>query len=221
MDGRVIDIIVDSFGKIIVPGFLYTIPLTLVSFAIGLCIAMVNAALQVGDVFGFKTLSRLYVWVFRGTPLLVQIFIIFYGLPSIGILLDPIPAAISAFSLNVGAYATETIRGSILALDSGQKEAGFMVGMNYFQIMIHVLLPQALRNAIPTLFNTLISLLKDTSLAANITVSEMFMTTQRIVATTYEPLVLYIEVALIYLMFCSVLSGLQHSLEHRSKWKWA
>ncbi|MDQ0361785.1 amino acid ABC transporter permease [Breznakia pachnodae] len=219
MDSRVFDIIVSSFGKIIIPGFLYTIPLTLISFAIGLLIAIATATVQVANIPVFKTISRFYIWVFRGTPLLVQIFIIFYGLPNVGILLDPIPAAITAFSLNVGAYASETIRGSILAIDSGQKEAGFMVGMNYFQIMIHVILPQALRNAIPALFNTFISLLKDTSLAANITVSEMFMVTQRIVATTYEPLILYLEVAFIYLLFCTVLSSLQRFLERHYEMK--
>lgn len=219
MDSRVFDIIVSSFGTIIIPGFLYTIPLTLISFAIGQLIAIVTATVQVANIPVFKTISRCYIWVFRGTPLLVQIFIIFYGLPNVGILLDPIPAAIIAFSLNVGAYASETIRGSILAIDRGQKEAGFMVGMNYFQILIHVILPQALQNAIPALFNTFISLLKDTSLAANITVSEMFMVTQRIVATTYEPLILYVEVAFIYLVFCSVLSSLQRFLEHHYKMK--
>ena len=213
MDGRVLTILIDSFQKIIIPGFLYTIPLTLVSFTIGLFIAIISATLQVANIPLFKTISRLYIWIFRGTPLLVQIFIIFYGLPNVGILLDPIPAAIVAFSLNVGAYASETIRGAILSIDKGQTEAGFMVGMSYFQVMFHIILPQALKNAIPALFNTFISLLKDTSLAANITVSEMFMVTQRIVATTYEPLILYLELAFIYLLFCTVLSSFQRFLE--------
>lgn len=217
MDARIIEIIIDSFGKIIIPGLLYTIPLTLVSFAIGLVIAIASATVRIANIPVLKQISKFYVWVFRGTPLLVQIFIIFYGLPNIGILLDPIPAAIVAFSLNVGAYASETIRGSILAIDKGQEEAGLMVGMNYFQVMFHIILPQALKNAIPALFNTFISLLKDTSLAANITVSEMFMATQRIVATTYEPLVLYLEVACIYLLFCTLLSSLQRYLERRYK----
>ncbi len=219
MDARIIEIIIDSFGKILIPGLVYTIPLTLVSFSIGLLIAIFSASVQIANIPILKQLSKFYVWVFRGTPLLVQIFIIFYGLPNVGILLDPIPAAITAFSLNVGAYASETIRGSILAIDKGQEEAGLMVGMNYFQVMYHIILPQALRNAIPALFNTFISLLKDTSLAANITVSEMFMATQRIVATTYEPLVLYLEVACIYLFFCSVLSALQRYLERRYELK--
>ena len=213
MDDRVLTILIDSFQKIIIPGFLYTIPLTLVSFTIGLFIAIISATLQVANIPLFKTISRLYIWIFRGTPLLVQIFIIFYGLPNVGILLDPIPAAIVAFSLNVGAYASETIRGAILSIDKGQTEAGFMVGMSYFQVMFHIILPQALKNAIPALFNTFISLLKDTSLAANITVSEMFMVTQRIVATTYEPLILYLELAFIYLLFCTVLSSFQRFLE--------
>ena len=215
MDARIFEIVIDSFSKILIPGIVYTIPLTLISFTIGLAIAIASASTQIANIPILKSITKLYVWIFRGTPLLVQIFIIFYGLPSVGILLDPIPAAIVAFSLNVGAYASETIRGSILAIDKGQQEAGLMVGMTHFQVMLHIILPQALRNAIPALFNTFISLLKDTSLAANITVSEMFMVTQRIVAATYEPLVLYLEVAFIYLMFCTILSKLQHYLETR------
>lgn len=215
MDQRVIEIVLSSFWKILLPGLLYTIPLTLLSFAFGLIIAIATAFFQIANIPVLKSLSKFYIWIFRGTPLLVQIFIIFYGLPSVGIYLDPIPAAIIAFSLNVGAYASETIRGSILAIEKGQSEAGLMVGMTYFQTIRYIVLPQALKNAIPALFNTFISLLKDTSLASNITVAEMFMVTQRIVAVTYEPLILYLEVAFIYLLFCTALSKLQKVLEQR------
>lgn len=215
MTGRVFEIMLTSFWRILLPGLVYTIPLTLISFTLGLLIAIVTALLQVAEVKVLRQLCRFYVWVFRGTPLLVQLFIIFYGLPVIGIQLSAIPSAVAAFSLNVGAYASETIRASILAIAKGQSEAAYAAGMTYTQTMAYVILPQAMKNSIPPLFNTFISLVKDTSLASNITVVEMFMATQRIVARTYEPLALYIEVAFIYLMFCTVLSRVQGLLEKK------
>ena len=118
-------------------------------------------------------------------------------------------AAIIVFSLNTGAYCAETIRGSIESVPQGQMEAGLCVGMSYMQIMMHIILPQAFRSAFPSLFNNLISLVKDTSLAANITVTEMFMQTERIAGRTYQFMQLYIEVALVYLIFCTVLTWLQ------------
>ena len=145
----------------------------------------------------------------RGTPLLVQLFVVFYGLPNVGILIDPFPAAVLVFSINQGAYCSETIRAALESVPAGQMEAGQCVGMSYLQIIRRIILPQALRTAFPPLSNSLIGLVKDTSLAANITVVEMFMATQRIVARTFESLALYIEVGMIYLLFCTVLTKLQ------------
>ena len=141
--------------------------------------------------------------------MLVQLFVVFYGLPGVGILIEPFPAAVLVFSINEGAYCAETIRAALESVPKGQMEAGQCVGMSYLQIIRRIILPQALRTAFPTLASTLIAMVKDTSLAANITVTEMFMTTQRIVARTYEPLALYIEVGLVYLLFCTVLTRLQ------------
>lgn len=217
MSQRVIQILVSSFGKILIPGLIYTIPLTIISFALGLCIAIVTALLQVMNVKILKQISQFYIWVFRGTPLMVQLFIIFYGLPSVGIMINAVPAAIVAFSLNVGAYASETLRGAILSVPKTQSEACYACGMTKVQGMFHVILPQALKSSLPALFNSFISLVKDTSLAANITVTEMFMVTQRLVAITYEPLFLYMEVAFIYLIFCTGLTYLQKVLEKRLK----
>ena len=212
-DERVITILQESFVKILIPGITYTIPLTLVSFAIGLFIAILVALVQVSNVKVLNPIVKFYVWVIRGTPLLVQLFIIFYGLPSLGILLNAIVAAIIAFSLNVGAYASETLRAAILSVPAGQIEAGYSLGMNYFQVLHRIILPQAFKVSVPPLFNSFISLVKDTSLAANITVTEMFMVSQRIAAKTYEPLALYCEVAVIYLIFCTVLANVQHQAE--------
>ncbi|WP_312095272.1 amino acid ABC transporter permease [Aminipila sp.] len=210
MDARIIEILQDSFFKILIPGLVYTIPLTLISFFLGLMIALLTAIVQIADIKFLKGVAKFYVWIIRGTPLLVQIFIIFYGLPSIGIVLDPLPAAIIAFSLNVGAYASETLRAAILSVPKGQLEAGYCVGLSYVQTMTIIILPQAFKTAFPPLFNSFIGLVKDTSLAASITVTEMFMATQQIAAKLYEPLILYCEVAVIYLMFCTVLTQLQH-----------
>lgn len=214
---RVFNILQESFFKILIPGITYTIPLTLVSFAFGLLIAIIAAFLQVSRIRILTPIVKFYVWVIRGTPLLVQIFIIFYGLPNAGIVLNALPAAIIAFSLNVGAYASETLRAAILSVPLGQIEAGHALGMNYFQTLYRIILPQAFKVSVPPLFNSFIGLVKDTSLAANITVTEMFMATQRIAAKTFEPLALYCEVAVIYLIFCTVLSKTQRITERLLK----
>lgn len=209
MTNRLFEILVDSFWKILVPGITMTVPLTIISFAIALAIAVVVALIQVANIKGLKQLARFYVWVIRGTPLLVQLYVIFYGLPRLGLLINPVPAAIFVFAINTGAYDSETMRAAIESVSKGQLEAGYCVGMSYWQTMRRIVLPQAFRTAFPPLSNSLISLVKDTSLAANITVLEMFMATQRIVARTYEPLALYIEVGAIYLLFSTVLTKLQ------------
>ena len=209
MSERIIELVTDSFFNILMPGLTATIPLTVISFAFALVIAIAVALIQFADVKVLKEITRFYVWVIRGTPLLVQLFVVFYGLPSIGILLDPFPAAVIVFSINEGAYCAETIRAGLEAVPSGQMEAGECIGMSYMQIMRRILLPQALRIAFPSLGNSVISMIKDTSLAANITVTEMFMATQRIVARTYEPLILYIEVGVIYLVFCTVFTRIE------------
>ncbi len=212
---RLMGILADSFWNILIPGLTMTIPLTIISFAIAMVIAIITALVQFAGIKVLKEIARFYVWVVRGTPLLVQLFVVFYGLPNIGILIDPFPAAVIVFSINEGAYSAETIRAALEAVPRGQLEAGECVGMTYLQIIRRIVLPQALRIAFPPLSNSLIAMVKDTSLAANITVTEMFMATQRIVARTYEPLALYIEVGLIYLLFCTVLTRLQRIGERR------
>ena len=217
MNGEWWSLMADSFGKILIPGLTMTIPLTAISFSLALVIAVVVALVQFANVRVLKQAARFYVWVVRGTPLLVQLFVVFYGLPNVGILLDPFPSAVLVFSLNEGAYCSETIRAALESVPAGQMEAGQCVGMSYLQVIRRIVLPQALRTAFPPLSNSLIAMIKDTSLAANITVTEMFMVTQRIVARTYEPLILYIEVGLIYLLFCTVLTKVQSAVEKRMR----
>ncbi|SJZ36437.1 amino acid ABC transporter permease [Anaerorhabdus furcosa] len=217
MNERLIEILIDSFWKIVVPGLTMTIPLTIISFSIAILLALFIAMMQMTNNKILNQIARFYVWIIRGTPLLVQLYVIFYGLPNLGILIDPFPAAVIVFALNTGAYDSETIRAAIEAIPKGQLEAGYCVGMTTPQIMIRIVLPQALRIAFPSLSNSLISLVKDTSLASNITILEMLMATQRIIARTYEPFALYCEVGLIYLIICTVLTKLQHKLESTFK----
>ncbi len=209
MTERLWGILVDSFPKILLPGLLLTIPITAASFALALIIAVAVALIQFANIRILKDIARVYIWIIRGTPLLVQLYVVFFGLPGIGITIDPVPCAIMVFAINEGAYSAETVRAALEAVPRGQIEAGYCVGMNWFQIMRRIVIPQAMRTAFPPLSNSLIAMVKDTSLAANITVAEMFMSAQRIVARTYEPLALYLEVGLIYLIFCTVLTRLQ------------
>ena len=135
--------------------------------------------------------------------------------PRVGIRIDPFPAAIIVFSLNEGAYCAEIVRAALESVPSGQLEAGACAGMSYLQTMRRIVLPQAMRTAFPSLSNSLIAMVKDTSLASNITVAEMFMAARTIVAATWEPLALYIEVGLIYLLFSTVLTWFQRLGERR------
>lgn len=219
MSERIINIIIDSFPKILVSGIMFTIPLTIISFALGVILAFIIAIIQYKNIKVLNTICRFYIWIFRGTPLLVQLFIVFYGLPNVGIVIPAFTAAVVVFSLNEAAYAAESIRAALTSIDRGQLEAALMVGLTYKQSLKRIIIPQALRTVFPVLFNEVISMVKDTSLAANITVAEMFMTTQRIVARTYEPLILYIEVGVIYLIFSTILTYIQSKGEKiLSKW---
>ena len=218
MTERLAEILISSFPRLVLYCFKATIPLTVCIYALSLVLAFALALIQVQNVRILKQLARVYVWVFRGTPLIVQMYIIFFGLPSLGITLDAFPSAVIAFSLNYAAYMSETIRAAIQSVPEGQWEAGYMIGLSSGQIMMRVILPQAARVAFPTLFSSLIGLTKDSSLAASITVVEMFKTAQQIAARTFEPFALYCEVDLVYLLLNTVLTLLQGVLEKRLAW---
>jgi len=212
---RWVQLMVDSFWPLLSAGVVFTVPLAILSFVLGLAVAFLTALVRLYGGPVAQAVARFYVWVIRGTPMLVQLFLIFYGLPSVGILFDAFPAALLGLTLNVGAYMSETIRAAISSVPKGQWEASYSIGMTWAQALRRTVLPQAARVATPPLANTFLSLVKDTSLAAALTVPEMFQAAQRIAAITYEPLILYSEVALIYLLFSSVLSSLQTRLERR------
>ncbi len=215
MTERLWNILKTSFPQLLGFGVRVTIPLTLLSFALALVIAVAVAMVQYANVKGLRYICRFYIWLIRGTPLLVQLYLVFYGLPSVGIKLEAFPTAVLVLGFNEGAYMAETVRGALESVSRGQMEAGWCVGMNYFQIMAHVVLPQAFRTAFPALGNSMIAMLKETSMAATITVAEMFRQAQVINGRVTEPLALFTEAALIYLLFCTILSWLQRLGEKR------
>ncbi|MGF9964441.1 amino acid ABC transporter permease [Bacillus rhizoplanae] len=212
-----VDITKASFMPMLKGAISDTIPLTLISFAIGLVLATLTALCRISGNRVLEWIARIYVSIIRGTPLLVQLFIIFYGLPTIGITINSFPAAIIGFSLSVGAYASEIIRAAILSIPKGQWEAAYTIGMSYPQALRRVILPQATRVSIPPLSNTFISLIKDTSLASLILVTEMFRKAQEIAATNYEFLLVYTEAGLMYWIICFLLSIVQQILEKRTE----
>lgn len=212
---RLQEIASTSIGPLIEGAIKLTIPLAIISFIIGLTIAIFTALARISSSNILRGIARVYVSIIRGTPLLVQLFIIFYGLPTIGIVIDPFPSAVIGFSLNVGAYASEIIRAAILSIPKGQWEAAYSIGMNYSQALRRIVLPQAARVSVPPLSNSFIGLVKDTSLAATILVAETFRRAQEIASMNYEFLFVYSMAALVYWVICFILSLIQGRIEKR------
>ncbi|MDK4687940.1 amino acid ABC transporter permease [Kingella negevensis] len=211
-------LMIDAFVPLIKSGFMVSVQLAIASFICGMIIATAVALVRVmprGGVFHRIILAilKVYISIIRGTPMVVQLAIVFYGLPAMNIFIDPIPAAIIAFSLNVGAYGSETVRAAILSVLKGQWEAGFSIGMTYMQTFRRIIAPQALRVAVPPLSNSFIGLFKETSLASFVTVTEMFRVAQQYANTSYDFLPVYIEVGFTYWLFCWVLFVVQARLE--------
>lgn len=209
------DLVLGSLGPIVAGAVRGTIPLALLSFAGGMVIAVIVALMRLSKRRLVSALGRTYVSLIRGTPLLVQLFVVFYGLPSLGLVIDPWPSAIVAFSLNVGGYAAEVVRAAILSVPKGQWEAAYVIGMRHRTALRRIILPQAARVSVPPLSNTFISLVKDTSLASLILVTELFREAQKVAAFSQEFMLLYLEAALVYWVICLALSTGQNALERR------
>ncbi|WP_072806891.1 ABC transporter permease subunit [Rhodococcoides yunnanense] len=210
-----LDLILDNLWPMLKATLTMTIPLTAISFVIGLVIALGVALARISSKRALSNAARFYVSIIRGTPLLLQLFIVFYALPQFGIVIDPFPAAVIAFSLNVGGYAAEVIRAAILSVPKGQWEASQTIGMGYRTTLQRIVLPQALRTAVPPLSNTLISLVKDTSLASTILVTELLRVAQLAAAPTFDFFALYSVAAIYYWVICMILSFFQGKLEVR------
>ena len=213
MNEGIITELVESFGKLFMVGLKVTIPLTVAAFSTGLMIALLVALAQIAKVPVLRRLVRVYIWIIRCTPMIVQLFIVYFGLPSIGVKFSSFTSAWIVMSLSIGAYCSETVRAAIESVPVGQLEACYCDGLTFWQAMIHVIVPQALRTAFPPLSNSIIGLVKDTSLAYSVALVEILATAQRIAARTYDYFWLYLEAGLIYLIFCSVLTVLQRKAE--------
>ena len=201
-----LQLVLDNLWPLAKAALTATIPLTIISFILGLVIALAVALARLSKNLALSNIARFYISVIRGTPLLVQLFIVFFALPEFGIRIDPFPAAVIAFSLNVGGYGAEIIRSAIQSVPKGQWEAAETIGLNYVGTLRRIILPQATRVAVPPLSNTLISLVKDTSLASTILVTELLRQAQIVAAPTFEFFALYGTAAIYYWVICLVLS---------------
>lgn len=208
-------LVLDNLWPLAKAALTMTIPLTIISFIVGLVIALGVALARLSSNVVLSNIARFYISIIRGTPLLVQLFIVFYALPEFGVKIDPFPAAVIAFSLNVGGYAAEIIRSAIQSVPKGQWEAAETIGYNYAGALRRIILPQATRVAVPPLSNTLISLVKDTSLASTILVTELLRQAQIVAAPTFEFFALYGTAAIYYWVICLVLSFGQARVERR------
>ena len=215
MTPSAVDLLLDALGPIVTGALRGTIPLAVISFVLGLVLALGLALMRLSHRWWLSGIAWAYISVVRGTPLLVQLFVIFYGLPSIGVVIDPFPSAVVAFSVNVGGYAAEIIRAAVLSVPKGQWEAAYMIGMPRHLALRRIILPQAARVSVPPLSNTFISLVKDTSLASLILVTELFRQAQEVAAFSQEFMLLYLEAALVYWVICLGLSAVQGALETR------
>ena len=195
---RIIQLLISSFWPLMKAGLKMTVPLTLVSFALGMILAFVTAMCRISKNKLLSKTAQFYVWVIRGTPMIVQLFVIFYGLPKVGIMFSPIVSAIIGLTIREGAYDSEIIRAALTSIPKGQWEACHALGMSKLQTLLNVII-----------------LVKDTSLTAILTVREVFQIGQQIVAVTFEPLWIYLEVGVIYLIYSTVLSQLQGVLERK------
>jgi cystine transport system permease protein len=191
----------------------YTVAFAVAAMTGGLALGFPAAILRLAPWPPLRWPAALYVSVFRGTPLLVQLFVIYYGLPGIGIEFTPVAAGILALSLNAGAYLSESLRGAIVGIGRGQWNAGFSLGLTYPQTLGLVILPQALRTAVPAMSNTLISLIKDTALVSVITVTELMLVTKELISVTFRPLPLYVMAAAVYWLLSLFFEAVQRRAE--------
>lgn len=212
---RIINIMVESFWPLMKAGLTVTIPLTIVSFICGLLLAIIVAVMRISRFRVLRGIAIFYVWLIRGTPLLVQLYIIYYGLPNIGIVFSPFLSGVIGLTMSQGAYNSEIIRAAIESISRGQWEACRALGMSRFCTMYYIVFPQAFRVALPSLGNQFITLTKDTSLTSALTLIELLQTGRKIIVNTLEPLWVYCEVAFVYLIYCSVLMVIQRKLEQK------
>jgi His/Glu/Gln/Arg/opine family amino acid ABC transporter permease subunit len=197
-------------------GAVITIKLSILAMALGLTLGLVAALSRLSRIHVIRRVAAGYVQLIRGTPLLVQLFMIYYGLPQFGIRLEPFTAAMLGLGINYGAYLAEVYRAGILSIDRGQWEAGYALNMSWRVLMFVIILPQAVRVILPPVGNYFISMLKDTSLAGVVAVTELLREGQIKVAETFRAFEIYGTVAMIYLLMSYPLGLLTEVLERRT-----
>ena len=208
------EIIVHYF-PFLVQGAILTLKISLISLLFGFIIGLIAALLKLSNNIVIRTIGSFYVWIIRSTPLLVQLFLIYFGLPQIGVDLGPFMSGVLALAINTGAYNAETIRGGIISVPSGQMEAARSLGMPSALAMRRIILPQAIRMAIPALGNNFVILVKDTSLVSTITLVELTLTAQRLIGSTYKPFEMYLMAAVLYAVLTTATSFLLGRLEKK------
>ena len=216
LSNRTVSVLVEALPRILTAGLTMTIPLTLVSFFFAMIIAVVVALVQYANVPVLRQIARFYIWVIRGTPLMLQILFIYYGLPFIidGLKLPAFPAAIIAFVLNYAAYFAEIFRGGIQSIDRGQYEGAKVLGMTYVQTMRRIILPQVIKRVLPPVSNETINLLKDTSLVYILAMNDILRITRSIVQRDFDTTA-FLVAAVFYLFFTFILTKVFGYLEKR------
>lgn len=208
---------IEYFPQILGKGFTVALPITLISFVVGLVIAVFVAVIQTYPGLKVaKTIARIYVWIFRSTPLIVQLYVAFFGMDAI--FSNAWFAAIIVLSLNVGAYASQSVRGAIMSVSKNQYETGLSTGMTDTQVFHYLILPQSIPVSIPPLSNSFMSLFKDTALVSTITIVDPFLLAQQIGAQNFHTFNLLIIAAIMYMLFISIFDVIQNILEKKFVW---
>lgn len=196
--------IVKNMLPILLKGSIITVQLTVISVILGSVIGIIVATLKLSKNKAVVSIVSFYTWLFRGTPMLLQLFFFYYALPFMGLELSSMSAAIIGLSLNSGAYMAEIIRGGILSIDKGQFEACKALGFTYFQTMKRVVLPQTFRVIIPSVGNEFITMLKDTSLVSAIAMEELMRNAQLQISSTARPVEAFVIAGCLYLLMTTV-----------------
>lgn len=193
-----------------------TLKIGILSFITSVCIAIIVGSLRARKLPKVvRFILTAYVEFFRGTPLLVQLFVIYYGLPSFGLMIDPIAASVFTMGLNSGSYLSEVVRAAVMSVDKGQYEAAAILGYNSLQTTIHVVLPQALRIAVPSFMNGFSSIVKETSLVSVLPIIELTKLGNQIYAKTYHPFEIYISLAILYFIMTYFVTFFAKWIERR------
>lgn len=200
---------------ILLKGCVMTIELTVITLIIGTVLGILFALMKLSNNIVLRLISSFYTWIIRGTPMLLQLFFFYYGLPFIGLRLTPMQAAIIGLGLNSGAYMAEIIRGGILSIDKGQFEAAKALGFNYSETMRKIILPQTFKVIIPPVGNEFITILKDTSLVSTIAMVELMRTAQQMYASTFRPIEIFLTAAVLYLIMTTVFTAIFSAYEKK------